>query len=70
MTTALRESLIGHFRETKMQKRKAKLIVERYRFLWDVAVSPADEKPAIQSFGDIGLTDAGKIFWSVGKIVL
>ena len=65
----LRESLIGHFRETKMQKRKAKLIVEGYRFLWDVAVSPAGQKYMMRSFGDDGLTDAGKIFWSVGKIV-
>jgi hypothetical protein len=53
-----------------MQKRKAKLMVERYRFLWDVTVSPADEKYAMRSFGDVGLTGAGKIFWSVGKIVL
>ena len=66
----LREIFIGHFREPKIQKRKAKLIVGKYRLLWDVTVSPADKKQTIQSFRDVSLTGAGKIFCSVGKIVL
>jgi hypothetical protein len=53
-----------------MLKHKAKLIVERYRFLWDVTVSPEGKMQTIQNVGDISLTLAGKIFRSVGKIVL
>jgi hypothetical protein len=53
-----------------MQKSKAKLTVKRYRFLWDVTVSPEGKKHTIQSLVDVSLTWAGKIFRSVGKIVL
>jgi hypothetical protein len=53
-----------------MQKCKARFIAERCRFLWDVTVSPAGERHTIQSLWDVSLTGAGKIFCSVGKIVL